>query len=77
MRERAVTLAVVALLAAAGIWLAVAAAGGRTAANAGRVQFYPGPVCHFAPHGANGEGCPRRPRRRAGATVAAAQPQRR
>lgn len=61
MRERIAGLAVAAVLALAGIWLAFAAGGGATAGNAGRVQFYPGPVCRVSPTGPRGEGCPRPP----------------
>ncbi|HVW47993.1 MAG TPA: hypothetical protein VHA76_13115 [Solirubrobacterales bacterium] len=59
MNERTVRLLVALVLVGLGIWLAVAAAGGRTDANAGYVQFYPGPLCRFAPPAeAGGTGCP-------------------
>ena len=64
MSSRTVYLLVAAALVGLGIWLAVAAAGGRTDANAGHVQFYPGPLCRFAPPAeAGGKECPRLPRR--------------
>lgn len=60
MSRRFGPLLVAAILVALGIWLALAAAGGRTDANAGYVQFYGGPLCRFAPRAeAGGPGCPR------------------
>ncbi len=61
---RIASLFVAAVLVGLGVWLAVAAAGGGTQANAGYVQFYPGPLCRFAPaKEAGGLGCPRTPAR--------------
>lgn len=61
---RIAALLVAAALVGLGVWLAIAAAGGGTDANAGYVQFYPGPLCRFAPAAeAGGTGCPRPPRR--------------
>ena len=60
MNGRLASLLVAAVLVGLGIWLAVAAAGGHTDANAGHVQFDPGPLCRFAPPAeAGGLGCPR------------------
>lgn len=62
MSSRLAPLLVAAALVGLGIWLAAAAAGGHTDANAGYVQFYPGPLCRFAPaREAGGVGCPRPP----------------
>jgi hypothetical protein len=65
VKGRVAQIAVTALLILAGLWLLFAASGGGTSANAGRVQFYQGPVC--VPGGgeeAPAEGCPAQPQRR-------------
>ena len=80
MNERVARIAVAAVLVLAGLWLAFAAAGGGTSANAGRVQFYQGPICRFSGPNPPDSGCPRRPVHRAPAATASAakaQPQRR
>ena len=60
MNGRIASLLVAVVLVALGLWLAIAAGGGHTDANAGYVQFYPGPLCRFAPPAeAGGTGCPR------------------
>jgi hypothetical protein len=60
--RRFLPLAVAAALVALGLWLAIAAGGGGTDANAGYLQFYPGQLCRFAPaKEAGGPGCPRPP----------------
>lgn len=67
MSRRFAPLLVAAILVGLGLWLAIAASGGRTDANAGYLQFYPGPLCRYAPaKEAGGTGCPRpAPRQRA------------
>jgi hypothetical protein len=60
VNRRLAPLLVALVLVGLGIWLALAAVGGRTDANAGYVQFYPGALCRFAPaKEAGGTGCPR------------------
>jgi hypothetical protein len=64
VNRRAASLLVAAVIVGLGIWLAIAASTGSTGADAGYLQFYPGPLCRFAPPAeAGGPGCPRPPRR--------------
>ena len=49
VNRRLAPLLVAAVLVGLGLWLAIAAGGGGTDANAGYLQFYPGPLCRFAP----------------------------
>ena len=60
LNRRLAPLLVATVLVGLGLWLAIAAGGGGTDANAGYLQFYPGPLCRFAPaKEAGGTGCPR------------------
>ena len=64
MNRRLAPVIVAAALVALGLWLAIAAGGGGTDANAGYLQFYPGQLCRFAPaKEAGGLGCPQLPAR--------------
>jgi hypothetical protein len=57
--RRFMPMLVAAALVVIGLWLAIAAGGGGTDANAGYLQFYPGQLCRFAPaKEAGGPGCP-------------------